>query len=270
MAFNDAGFLEVPGASVKNGARFTLVPWCRVEGVSKHGDKGAAGERIDAFCGWNGETGLPAARFSFHAETDAEGRFSFPTVPPKETNVGRSVSVYPRESKFHEEEDGWWQKLQLQGEPGKTAALVIGGSGWRVVWRISAAEGGGDRLESVGMVMDLLPPSTLTDEEVVALRKMSADERQRWWAEFRASSRGKASGEIVKAFYAEHPRKWRMCPFVVHADGRFQVDDVPAGKHTLTATIRDAAGNEVGLVHLNFAVEAGDGGAVDLGEIQAK
>ena len=269
VAFDDAGFLEVPGASVKNGARFTLVPWCRIEGVSKHGEKGAAGERIGAFCGWNGEGGMPAARFSFHAETDAAGRFLFPTVPPKETNVGRSVSVYPRESKFYEEEEGWWQKVQLSGEAGKRASVVIGGTGRRVVGRVSVAAGGGDRLESVGMVMDLLPPSTLTDEEVAALRKMSGEERERWWAGFRASSRGKASIEMVEAFYNEHPRKWGMFPFVVHADGRFEVDDVPAGEFTLKAGVRGAQGEELGSARMNVVVGSGEG-VVDLGEIRAR
>ena len=119
------------------------------------------------------------------------------------------------------------------------------------------------------MVMDLLPPSTLTDDEVVALRKMSGEERERWWEEFRASSRGKAYSEMTKAFYREHPRKGLQCPFVIHVDGSFAVEDVPAGDYTLTATIRGAAGDEVGLVRLNFAVRAGEG-VVDWGEVRAR
>jgi len=151
----------------------------------------------------------PGFLANFRAQTDAEGKFAFPTIPPGEYRVAHMESGPAA---------GESQSATAVVRVGDTTTILLGGRGRPVIGRLAAsgADSPVDWKNARGTI-------TLKVPEV--LRPESGDR-----AGFHAWSQ---TEEAKKWARAQHSH-----PVAIAADGSFRVEDVEPGTYVLNVTLR--------------------------------
>lgn len=243
----DAGFAETQWERLQADPVVRLDPWGRIQGRML-GSAGSREGKVVTLA--RAEEGGSDFVLDFHAQTDAEGRFTFPRVPAGTlwveerivTVSGNSSSSFPGRSKEAAVPAGGTVEVELGGNLRVTGRLTSPErfrSEPDVVWTV--------RMESVSMTP---PPPEIRADPAAFSRWMLRRQRDR-----------------------------RTIPVAVDAQGGFTVDGVEPGAYALTA--RKARRTELvfpgGFLEMLVTrsplqvPEVGSartGGVVDLGEVR--
>ncbi|MBN1345328.1 MAG: M48 family metalloprotease [Phycisphaerae bacterium] len=266
-AIHDSGYREITGEEFAKTGRILLQPWGRVEGVLKIGAKPAAGETVTLMY----ETTLPDGHngvrlhHDCQAKTDASGHFVLEKLPPGEHRVARSIleATFPDGGGRY----GFAQMVPVTIEPGKTVKVELGGRGRAVVGRLRRPHGYKGKIDWRSARQSLSP--IRPDPKIPGLSDFRANTpqanalREAWY-----------KTDAGKAYSRAH--KWYA--FVIGRDGRFRIDDIPAGRYELGVAVleppkRDHRGpeKEIGGVHHIVEVPEMAGGrsdeALDIGTL---
>jgi beta-lactamase regulating signal transducer with metallopeptidase domain/peroxiredoxin len=298
FVFHPQGFGEVSQKQLQDSLEITLQPWARLEGTLRIGSRPAADHIVslhydppDRRRGQQQRWGY----LDYQTKTDAEGRFVFEHCLPGGGSVHR---MYLASST-----PGGWTYGVTHNTPveltcGKTATVSVGGFGRPVVGRVVMPEGDDREVDwakhSIGATRPKSeypfppglkdPPAEFKDLDAKGrqerLNKMGDTPERRalaekwndwgrrqtaWLNEWRRSKEG-------KAFRARFSGK-------LDSEGRFRIEDVPAGSFELNMTVFPPGGSErhswderIGDVKHQFTVPEMPGGrsheSLDLGEIE--
>jgi beta-lactamase regulating signal transducer with metallopeptidase domain/peroxiredoxin len=247
IALSDAGYAEASSEEFAKSRKLVLQPWGGIEG----------GVRIGARLGVNQEVmyhpdrpsrrvGLGSFDYVYRTWTDERGRFQFDRVVPGSGIVVRVVRDNPNPRGAFAMLRCWPERVEVK--PGQTAQVTIGGKGRPVIGRV---------------VLDGTPeaPVDWTVNLPVILGGPSEKlDRKQFGRLYFAPS-----------LFAAHLDK----------DGRFRVEDVPAGTYELELPVNGpadprfvGAGREIGQLKMSITVPEIPGGRsnepLDLGTITAK
>lgn len=213
LVLDDRGFAHVGPEQAKE---ITVVPWGRIKGVIKIGDKPAPG----------GTTALyethherpadgPPIWFAYHVEVGKDGRFVFDRAIPGPGVVGRFVEL------GHGQHAGT-QGVPIQVTPGGTTTVTIGGLGRPVVGTVKLPDGMDVRHVSIS----IRPPRPKLDSPP-EYEGWTKEQQDRWYAEWKLTPAGKTYAAALDVYLKT------LFRFPVDASGRFRADDVPAGKYEI-------------------------------------
>jgi hypothetical protein len=231
LVAHDKGFAQVRAESVLTNSAITLVPWGRVTGTLRVGEKPGPGQTVQLQTMYYryGEDGRSGSALSLYlsGETDSEGNFAFDKVPPGE----RKISI---RHKFRENRSGpipLSHGMPVTVLPGVTTNVVIGGTGRPVMGKVTLTTGNREEVDWLRDVHTLNlrapePPGAgglsfegANTSEEQAKRRQEFEKRQR---EFWDSSAGRAL-----------ERNQRSYVLLFDTNGSFRVDDVPPGEYQL-------------------------------------
>ena len=199
VALTDTGYAEATSDELARSGKLVLQAWGRIDG----------GVRIGARFGPNQEVmfhpirperegSLDSFSFGYWMQTDERGRFQFDRVVPGPGTVVRVVRDDPRPLHPFRQLKCWPERIEVK--PGETAQVTLGGKGRPVIGRI---------------VLDGTPEApidwTLNLPVLLGVPPEKSDPNR-----FGLLTRG-------SALFAAH----------INKDGRFRIDDVPAGKYEL-------------------------------------
>jgi RNA polymerase sigma factor (sigma-70 family) len=128
LVLHPVGFAMVLPADLAKDPTVRLLPWARIEGVVWRGGRPASNVEFTlAF------PGLPrnAVAFDFNAylsTSDAEGRFTFPVVPPVPLNLIERVDLEPAQNPGQPRNRSWTDRPRgkLELKPGETHRVELG------------------------------------------------------------------------------------------------------------------------------------------------
>jgi len=137
-ALHEKGFVQVSIDDFKKNPILNLQSFGRVEGVLQIGDK-AATQQMLGLMSLNYLTQNPApqlSRIPFNVTTDKNGKFTFDSVPAGEFTIWKTFQASPTNLWSHTVyESSCLGRVIVT--PGKTAAVLLGGDGVRVIGRAS-------------------------------------------------------------------------------------------------------------------------------------
>ncbi len=171
----------------------------------------------------DGRPDSPRLCFHYQATTDEEGRFTFERVVPGDASVMRSVPMGPGSGRARLM--GSTHATPVEVKSGQTAHVTIGGTGRPVIGRLSLPPQLGDRADwsnSLGHISLQRQGPDIPDE----VKAKGSEAIQAWHREWSASDAGKA-----------WQRESQNYMFQPEQDGSFRVDDIPAGKYTLSVQL---------------------------------
>jgi beta-lactamase regulating signal transducer with metallopeptidase domain len=209
IATHEKGFASVTVEQLASSPVITLRPWGRVEGILRIGSKPAADQRVTLRSMLYGRTAVPPGFLAqFFAQTDAEGKFVFPTVPPGEYLIVQMQSAPAPES----------QRVTAVVRAGETTSVLLGGRGRPIIGRMVAAGADSpvDWKNARGTLILKVPEVPRPDgQDRAGFHVWSQTEEAKQWA-----------------------RAQRSYPVTIAADGSFRVEDIEAGTYVLTITLR--------------------------------
>lgn len=210
IATHEKGFASVTVEQLAASQVITLQPWGRVEGVLRIGTKPVAGQTVNLRSMLYGRTAVPPGFLAlFAAQTDTDGKFIFPNVPPGEYLIAQIQSApESRES----------QRVTAIVRAGETTSVLLGGRGRPVIGRVVAAGADSpvDWKNARGIMTLKVPEVSRPDPQDRAGNYVwSQTEAAQNWA-----------------------RAQRSYPVAIAADGSFRVEDIEAGAYVLTISLR--------------------------------
>ena len=221
---DDAGYAEVSQEEFETAKRITLAPWGQVNGVVMIGAEPGKEQPVTLSYERPYEPQAPRIWSHYQAVTDTNGRFSFERVVPGLAKVSRVIRSAPNSTSFS-------HGVPVEIPAGGVVDVVIGGTGRPVSGRLVLPEGHEEKISfnyghhNIGLkVPDPPKPEDLggtTPEETQAL-----------YLEWMKSDEGKAY-QAAQRWYA----------MKVEEDGRFNIDDVPAGDYMLSSQVSEPPKN---------------------------
>lgn len=134
LVFAKEGFARVQQSELERNEKIELSPWARVEGIVKVGDKPGAGVELSLNLQQNIKSGEPHMYFDYDTKADEKGRFTFERVPPDMSGVvGKRILIAKYGGSMR---IGFSHGKKVVFEPGKTAEVVIGGTGRPVIGQL--------------------------------------------------------------------------------------------------------------------------------------
>jgi RNA polymerase sigma factor (sigma-70 family) len=217
------GFALRSAEELANSTDVTLAPWGRIEGVMKIGTRPAGKQKVSA---WLLDRG-PMGRVDYDRITDDDGRFVLDRVIPGRLTVYRYVD--------DADHRGWTDSnpVDVEVKPCETVRVQVGGMGRPVVGRLGLPRGitlANFNLNHGGFLTtgDTWPPYPPDYPD------WSDEQRSSWWDAFRKTPESRA--------YIENPE--RHYAITIRPDGRFQIDDVPAGRYILKLPFTGNSGGD--------------------------
>jgi hypothetical protein len=210
IATHEKGFAAVTVEQLLASHALTLDPWGRIEGTFKVGNKPGASQRVTLrTLNYDLVSHPPGILVQFMAQTDAEGQFVFPTVPPGEYLVAHLIGAEGS------------QAASVAVRSGETVIVKLGGMGRPVIGQIVVI--GTDSPIDWRLVR---PTLSLKVPEV---RMPDRSDRAAYRA-WRQTEEGKNS-----------LRSQHVYAVAVAEDGSFRAEDIPAGAYVLSVsvTVRD-------------------------------
>jgi len=203
IALSDAGFAEASSEEFAKSGKLVLQAWGRIEGGVRIGARTGANQEV-AFLPIRParEAGIDRYSYGSWTWTDERGRFQFDRVVPGPGTVARVVRDSVRPGTAFRQLPCWQERVEVK--PGQMTQVTVGGKGRPVIGRV---------------VLDGTPeaPVDWTDNEPVLLGVPPEDSDP---SRFGLLSRG-------STLFASH----------IDKDGRFRIDDVPAGKFELELVV---------------------------------
>ncbi len=212
-AHDAAGFAVKSPEEVARSTEITLQPWGRIEGILRIGKKPAAGQKAAAWAAVAPFHG----RVDYDAVADSSGRFVFDRVTPGRMTVYRWID----DADHH----GWTAShpISVDVRPGATVKVQVGGTGRPVVGRLAVPEG--VKLADFFLMHGgHLATGRIKEPTPDAYPDFNLEQKMAWWDAFKKTPEGRAYLDNSEREYA----------VLVRPDGTFRIDDVPAGRYTLT------------------------------------
>ncbi len=196
-------------------------PWGLIEGMVKIGSRPAVGVQIRLYetdNRWAPNEAMPITQAQ-QQSTDARGRYRFERVIPARLSVSRIFTL--ERSSFHV---GTGAARTVTVKPGGTTLVDLGGTGRAVVGRFALPAGikAGAIFPSFDQTLRSIRPEPPYPAD------LDGKEREAWLAEWLATDEGEAYSRTECVFDTN-----------VRPDGRFRIEDVPAGKYQLHAQVHE-------------------------------
>ncbi len=258
---HESGFAEADDKAVAGATPLVIRPWRRVAGTAMIGSRPATGVEIrlgELESRWGPDVPQRITQAQ-QTITDARGRYAFERVIPARLGVSRIFRL--ERSAFH---IGTGAGQIVVVKPGATTFVDLGGTGRPVVGRFVAPPGTkpGGFFPSWDQSLERIRPEPPYPEH------LSVQERDAWLREWLATDEGEA-----------YARSECRLDTNVRPDGRFRVEDVPAGKYRLHADLREPGngvpgtfGPELASIETEVVVPEMPGGRsdvpLDLGTIE--
>jgi peroxiredoxin len=307
VVLHEEGYAEVTEEELTAKPNIVIEPWGRVEGVVRIGSGLGAGETVSLYYERAYEDNRPKVYYSCNAVADVNGYFVMDRLPPGDARLGRQIRLGSMRSTTS-------HIVPVQVTAGETVTVSIGGTGRPVVGRVTVPTDYNEPIDwsqghsSLSTSHTPQPPypdniQTMTrkaqfewilnwqkTEEGKALieqhlwpkypdniTEMTMEEIQAWHKEWRESDEGKASMKAQQ----ERQKQQRHYAVVIAHDGRFRVEDVPAGSYRLNVTVQERPygrpygyGEVIGSISHQFEVpdmnEARSDEPLDIGTLQLK
>jgi hypothetical protein len=208
-----------------------LIPWSRIEGTAKIGSKPAANAQVRynmSGASAPNSTERILVMITGNTQADAQGRFVLEKVP--------AGSVYVDVTLPGERNTAARSLVEVHG--GSTATVMIGGTGRPVIGRVTPIPQATSGRATLGTQPPQLP-------RMPAASTTNPAERQKILAAFNASP---AYQDWLKR------RQFPSQDVVIDADGRFRIEDVPAGTYQLNVSYYDL---DRGSTSSNYVENAG-------------
>lgn len=253
LVADKSGYAEVPIEQLGVSPIVNLQPWGRVVGTLRIGNRAGTNETLYLRdWGW-AYLFAPSLQISLEAHTDSEGHFSIEGVPPGEWQIShevrlRSASPGADELKPVKIQIGRVTSMRLpresstsvsrlvRVEPGQTAQVNLGGTGRRVVGKVSPSgisqaidwQRDVHRLTSKAIRPSVGPTPKRDDftsdqEYGLAQQQWYARAREFWLSDAGAQAKIVASAHVL----------------IFDADGSFHIDDVLPGDYELKIRVSD-------------------------------
>ena len=218
---HESGFAEADEKTLAGSSHLTIQPWGRIEGTVKIGTRPAAGVQIrlsETDNRWAPDEAMPITQAQ-QLNTDARGRYAFERVIPARLSVSRIFTL--ERSSFHV---GTGCARTVTVKPDRTTWVDLGGTGRPVVGRFALPAGikAGAVFPYHNQTLERIRP------EPPYPVNLSGKEREAWLTEWLATDEGEAYSGSECTFDTN-----------VRPDGRFRIEDVPAGKYQLHAEMRE-------------------------------
>ena len=202
IAVSDAGYADASSDEFAKSGKLVLRTWGRIEGGVRIGARLGANEQVvfDPIRPER-ETGIGGYEYGYRTWTDERGRFRFDRVAPGPGIMARVVEKRFPGRPFRQL-PCWQERIEIK--PDQTVQVTLGGKGRPVIGRF---------------VLDGTPESpvdwTQNEELKLGVPLEKSDPRRFGFLQF---------GPLLFATYVEK-------------DGRFRIDDVPAGKYELELAV---------------------------------
>jgi peroxiredoxin len=256
VVIGDEGYAFRSQEKLAAEPKVKLEPWGRIEGTVRIGSKPGAGERVHLSIDGSGSGTTPLPYFDYNATADADGRYTIERVPPGDVSVTRSIRLSARSTAYS-------HGKSIFVKPGETARVDLGGTGRPVAGRLVApGKSDVDFSRSFSSLSLKLP-------EINAPKGLTDEERTAWYKAWSESPEGKARRLASRNYSVK-----------IEGDGRFRIDDVPAGTYDLTISVQrplpdNRKGYDVlGTLRHTFTVPEMPGGRsdemLDLGTLELK
>ena len=220
---HSSGFAEADEKALAGSPHLTVQPWGRIEGTVKIGSSLAAGVQVrlsETDNRWAPDEAMPITQAQ-QLSTDARGRYVFEHVIPARLSVSRIFTL--ERSTFHV---GTGCARTVTVKPDATTWVDLGGTGRPVVGRFTLPSGikAGAIFPYLNQTLERIRPdppypSILGDQD-----------REAWLTQWLATDEGEAYLKSERTFDTN-----------VRPDGRFRIEDVPAGKYRLHAEVHEPA-----------------------------
>jgi hypothetical protein len=243
------GYAEAPPVRLAVEPTMRLEPWSRLEGTMLSGGKPAVG-RLLALTTGPDRAQLTLDPQDYSVETDADGRFVFPKVPPGRLQLRRSTRPRLAGSRA----DGF---ASLGSNAGAPRAGGFGSSG---VFTIA----------NPITEIEVRPGETKT----VMLGAYTVTARVRWPANLQREANWLVGGNVVTPLPNPSATLVSAMPYMPYtslveaADGALVAEDLFAGSYEVRVLILDASGKLRAQAQVSMTVPADPpSGTLDLGEI---
>ena len=216
-----SGFAEADEKTLAGSSHLTIQPWGRIEGTVKIGTRPAAGVQIrlsETDNRWAPDEAMPITQAQ-QLNTDARGHYAFERVIPARLSVSRIFTL--ERSSFHV---GTGCARTVTVKPDRTTWVDLGGTGRPVVGRFALPAGikAGAIFPYHNQTLERIRPEP--PYPVI----LSGKDREAWLTEWLATDEGEAYSSSERTFDTN-----------VRPDGRFRIEDVPAGKYRLHAEVHE-------------------------------
>ncbi|UCD52257.1 MAG: redoxin domain-containing protein, partial [Phycisphaerales bacterium] len=266
VVLHDEGYAQATDEELAAEPNIVIEAWGRVEGVVRIGSRLGAGETVSLHYESAYEDNRPKVYHSCNAVADVNGYFVMDRLPPGDARLGRQIRLGSMRSTTS-------HTVRVQVKAGETAVVTIGGTGRPIVGRVAVPADYDEPIDwsraHSSLSTNLHTPKppfpdnfrTMTWKELVEwmadwqkteegkafiekhlwpkypdnITEMTMEEAQAWSREWRESDEGKA---FMKA-QQERQKQQRHYAVVIAHDGRFRVEDVPAGSYRLNVTVQD-------------------------------
>ena len=308
VVLHDEGYAQATDEEFAAEPNIVIAPWGRVEGVVRIGSDFGAGETVSLHYESAYEDNRPRVYHSCNAVADVNGYFVMDRLPPGDARLGRQIRLGSMRSTTS-------HAVRVQVKAGETTVVTIGGTGRPIVGRAVVPADYNEPIEWTRAHSSLGTPrpqppypdnfQTMTREERLEwivnwqnteegkelieqhlwvrypdnVTEMTMEEIQAWRKGWRESEEGKA---FMKA-QQERQKQRRHYAVVIAHDGRFRVEDVPAGKYQFQVTVlerlggspyRSGYGDVIGSLSHEFEVpdmnEGRSDEPLDIGTLQLK
>ena len=191
----------------------TLLPWGRIEGVVKIGNKLAPSHRV--WAGLHSDAFDGIVEHTTHSTTAANSKIE--NVAPGALTVGRQVPD------VRGAQEAISNLVDVVVALGQTVRVEIGGTGRPIIGRFASTGKPGRPIWSAAPRTTRSRPGEL--RMPAGFIDFTDEQWSAWWDGFHASPEGRA--------YLNGERQFAVA---VRADGNFRIDDVPSGSYVLEVT----------------------------------
>jgi beta-lactamase regulating signal transducer with metallopeptidase domain/thiol-disulfide isomerase/thioredoxin len=259
LAIHVSGYVEIAGEFDQQPGDLILRRWAKIQGTLLQAGKPVPGVWISFHPLRLLGGGRPHVQQDLSVQTDRDGRFVFPRVPPIKGSVQAQISVFQPSPLTSSQ----WVPLDLQ--PGQSAEVDLGGKGTVVKGRVRLS---GDAASTIDLTKSLnwlllRAPGIEPPPEIRSAGFTVADGWNNVWTTSQ-------EGDVFRRTLHTHFVK-------LDKDGRFAIQGVPAGDYDLALRLYEPPGNgclvnPVGsrIVRIEVSEEAARRPTFDLGEIAVK
>ncbi len=257
IAVHDEGYAEVNRKAKLSPGDLVLKPWAQVEGRLLDAGKPVPSAEIQLRPIRPRFGDLPQINDGLWVQTDRNGHFAFPRVPPVKASLSPYLSVWKdfAITSAH--------SVPLEIQPAQHIEVNLGSGGTTVKGQVvpsSKVPVTTDLHKSLNWLLRKVPGIEPPDD----LRALGMSSREGWNPSWRETLEGMSFIDTLDHYFV-----------TLDQEGRFQVSGVPAGDYDFAITLYEPPGegclvNPVGsrVVHFRVTEDAAKKESLDLGTIE--